>query len=765
VPTPVLVLRQPVIEGESVEHIVIRSRVGTPGLPGNLFFATNDRHVAPASASLDTAITHGMLDPFFNDPNRSFNIGLKSDGSFLDQTIIDIRNGHSNPAPGVQIVNGPEVPPGSPTFPAHPGDGLLPGQYVIHTENKLELPYLPDPIAAGVALGDVPPNPADLTVPGASPNPPVGLQKMFFEGTWPLLEPNKIVVTATNGGAPTLDMKGDDFVVGLPPATILRLRLSSLIRQADLQNMAIWNLLSAADQTRLLQGALDGQHWLISPWREIVATHAVNKPLAAATFTALTVSPDRQLGETFAVFQGTIQNHSHSTGQLDMQASWSDRVDRLTDPAPTDEPHSGKVKSFRPAYDDSSFTIPTTAGFLGDPRPRHDFGDTKHRYVDYRADATTRYLENFPAGTADNPSDVMVTGLSTRINILSTARPDKPQILYIVPTFRWEVQDHGKTSTRVGRGLRVYLARPWFSTGIDELLGVLIPQNPAIDAADDAAEGFISEWGSDPVWDTGGPTTNLVATDFLNSLPPPADPLSIKEKPTSVRVVPFPVTFDTDRQVWFADIEMRDTGSYFPFVRLALSRYQPFSITDAALSPVVRADFVQLVNDRSATAFTQPGSVHVSVTGVAGHNRLGADIVAAMLMSMTPAPSAPPGFVFDASAGAGRLVTAHIEQRRRQDGDLDWLLVSDVVVLASFSPSGGAGPGVPVLWDGSVPSPPRGHANGDQEFRLVIREIEIFDTDPDTAESVTIALPMGRSAVRGRVAYLDVLPLDDPDKW
>src|SRR6185295_14856641 len=116
-----------------------------------------------------------------------------------------------------------------------------------------------------------------------------------------------------------------------------------------------------------------------------------------------------------------------------------------------------------------------------------------------------------------------------------------------------------------------------------------------------------------------------------------------------VRVVPFNVEFDADRQVWFSDIEMTDVSSFFPFVRFAFARYQPFSVTDAHLSPVVRADFVQLVNDRTATIMAKKGStkggkpdgkgdtIHVTVTGISAHNRLGADIVSAMLAT-APSP-------------------------------------------------------------------------------------------------------------------------------
>src|SRR5262249_40386721 len=160
------------------------------------------------------------------------------------------------------------------------------------------------------------------------------------------LDAVKIVVKATDHATPSVDVQGDDLVVHLPPATILPLRLSSLIDPAKLESMAVWNLIDKGTQPMLRQDVLDGQHWMITPWRQILAVHAVERPLAAASFQNLRVEPPRGPGDTFAILAGKIQNHSHSTGQLDIRATWTDRVDRLTDPGPKDEVHSGRVVGY-----------------------------------------------------------------------------------------------------------------------------------------------------------------------------------------------------------------------------------------------------------------------------------------------------------------------------------------------------------------------------------------------------------------------------------
>jgi hypothetical protein len=56
--------------------------------------------------------------------------------------------------------------------------------------------------------------------------------------------------------------------------------------------------------------------------------------------------------------------------------------------------------------------------------------------------------------------------------------------------------------------------------------------------------------------------------------------------------------------------------SYRPFVQLALARYQPDSLPDLHLSPVVRTDLVQLLPDRTLVIDKQAAQIRVSLTGV-----------------------------------------------------------------------------------------------------------------------------------------------------
>ena len=74
--------------------------------------------------------------------------------------------------------------------------------------------------------------------------------------------------------------------------------------------------------------------------------------------------------------------------------------------------------------------------------------------------------------------------------------------------------------------------------------------------------------------------------------------------------------YDEDRRLWYCDIEVR-TQSYYPFIRLALARYQPMSVSGAHLSNIVLADIMPLAADRwlTVTETSGRGRRHVTVHG------------------------------------------------------------------------------------------------------------------------------------------------------
>ena len=80
-------------------------------------------------------------------------------------------------------------------------------------------------------------------------------------------------------------------------------------------------------------------------------------------------------------------------------------------------------------------------------------------------------------------------------------------------------------------------------------------------------------------------------------------------------VVAFDPKFDAEQQRWYADIHIDANDVYFPFVRLALVRYQFHSVPGEgggqareryAVSPVVLTEPVPLLPERRLRTLTTP---------------------------------------------------------------------------------------------------------------------------------------------------------------
>ncbi|MDL2339548.1 MAG: hypothetical protein QFE16_17075, partial [Pseudomonadota bacterium] len=200
----------------------------------------------------------------------------------------------------------------------------------------------------------------------------------------------------------------------------------------------------------------------------------------------------------------------------------------------------------------------------------------------------------------------------------SSAAPEVPELIYTVPTFRWDrPASDGVTvqSTRHGNGLRVYLDRPWFSSGDGELLGVVIRGDNQFFAGMDAELlPYVTQWGRDPIWDSGAPSAKSQVSDFPAAVA--NESVTLLEKPgTTVHVVGHRVHFDGSRKLWYCDIELNPGATYMPFVRLALVRYQPNALAEAKVSKVVLAEFAQVLPRRRAVLQRQAAALTLKLHG------------------------------------------------------------------------------------------------------------------------------------------------------
>ncbi|MBL9058859.1 MAG: hypothetical protein JNK88_02390, partial [Mangrovicoccus sp.] len=541
-----------------------------------------------------------------------------------------------------------------------------------------------------------------------------------------------------------------------------------------------------------------------------------------------------------------------STDRIDLLARWHDPRDPLDTAGPEDQPRADLAFHIKITDADdyqpgpgahADHTLPADEGrgpdVIGVNSPRrdrlairpHEFNDTRYRRIAYRLKATTRYRENLPAtlladpvaAPGDPPVDGAITleGPETVGWVPSSARPPAPQVLYVVPTFGWVRSrdgDGAERSWRRGGGLRVWLDRPWNVTGYGEMLAVVLPPASFAGDPDSAAGGAyrrtVTQWGNDPIWQSpfvpgvapgagafplarwqGDPTGGWLppgAPATEADQPPGPFPVSLGLPGSNVPVAlaPHDVAYDPDRKLWFCDIEIDSGAAYWPFVRLALARYQPCSTDAAHLSEVVLADVMQLAADRSLVVRAAGDGRSRSVTLFgAGYDASGGsrevrprseiDPLSGQVTEVTPVSPAPvvevwlerlepalgrdfgwvrigEGVPAGAAAAGGPFALAleRLAPERLAPERLD--LARELVAGRRFAEALAAGIGAehlwlrPPLWDGRIDLPEPDGA----ELRLVIAEYEEYAIDGPAPRHSMTSTRTGR-----RLVFVEHVPL------
>ncbi len=244
----------------------------------------------------------------------------------------------------------------------------------------------------------------------------------------------------------------------------------------------------------------------------------------------------------------------------------------------------------------------------------HHFGDTKHRWVNYRLVASSRYRDYFDKILTADPKlkTSRESEWKERVNILSSVRPNTPEIEYIVPTFEWRKSQNAEAvrHQRMGGGLRIYLKRPWYSSGEDEMLAVILPEYKSnllsMAMATPGYTNYYTHWGIDPILYGQRPTNVSPQRSDFRMNPIVESGLQYPGQPGALaKAVAYPVHFDEESQLWYCDLAINPGQMYFPFIRLFLARYQPHSVreenSDVCLSPLAVAKMTQLMPERQTT--------------------------------------------------------------------------------------------------------------------------------------------------------------------
>jgi len=213
------------------------------------------------------------------------------------------------------------------------------------------------------------------------------------------------------------------------------------------------------------------------------------------------------------------------------------------------------------------------------------------------------------------------------------------------------------------------------------------------------------------------------------------DGLALDENSQSVSVAGYEPAFDSGRQLWRADVRIDTGDTYWPFVRLALARFQPQSLDGAHLSRVFRSDFIQLPPTRHTKIAVSATAVHVAVKGPVCFDSEAIRTVGDAL----PALGGSPG-----SNGLSEI-EAVIERRDPTDdsaNELAWKPIDATRVLFFQNPA------APGKWEGDMTL---SEALAPGLFRLTVKEFEWFRTD----DASSIRLPRDQIRVARRVVFAD----------
>jgi hypothetical protein len=641
IPAPTLVPRVAYTAGESLQRMVIRT--GLTAGPGLC-----QRHIVPPKGSELEAEQDGRLDELMSTGNRAraYAIALKERGSLFHKRIQDLNNpGGTVAQPGIALlampnatnlktldeIQDPEVQPAE-------------GQYIVHDVDNLVVPYLPDPMANGVALVFY-----EAGVDHRFANPRV-LQSVFvkYAGTWPELQPLRLVLH----NAPRLDARqeGNIIHVGLPRGEQVAVKFSTTLDADHLQKMGLWRShpindpnVPEADRLVLEQAARNGWLWWLTPDEDLRLVHATARPAIPPRISRLTAKP-RARDVVTAALDGVLDVHGASTDKIELRAQWTDPIDDPSASEPTERTTAEVVVDHR-IEETERFSLLTLDPDAEDVGARtsevpirtaiHNLPDTKARMVKYRLYGSSRYREFFPPNGLPDVGDPESAGNEVEVNIPSSSSPAPPVVHDVIPMFLWEQTtepEHPFAVRRIRRsGVRIWLDRGWYSSGRGEMLAIITTGDPTLVGV---RPETVSLWARDPI---------LVGPKIANSYEVPVlaawqqravqlrlAPESLPGRPALhvvkqgapqdrdkvVNAYAFVPEFHHERKRWFVDVVLESAGTTWPFLRLALARYQPNSIPGVEFSEIAATDFVQLPPERIGTLSRPAGDhVRISVTG------------------------------------------------------------------------------------------------------------------------------------------------------
>ena len=595
-------------DGESLLHMVIRSNVGVDAktyedqnitsilvdgrVQGTLKYLPEAvRFITAPRTSQYMAEVHGVFDHAMSDPNKAREIY-----SFITsrdkETVMD---------------------------------GKTKAAVIPVSMGQVDIDYLADPMAAGVVFTMK--SETSFETPWKKgeakkfsfyfddPVTDINANRTYSFDEWKSPRSMKIRLVEGQGDPYWQDRV---LTIPLPKSSIVEVNYASFWRPDDLEKYAglLPTLKQGLNAQRIGTQAKKGSHWMFSPWRTIRLVHAVQQPLEKPMIPPVLVKVERSFQESFAKIVTVISVHGSSTDRVDVLSEWTQWVDELDQEEPKQITVKSHVATIPVLYNDNLielFKTPATPNPKPDwlPPLTHHFNDTRFRKVKYSPKAVTRFREYFTGiiDTAKSKGEeipLSQQGEAVEIIIPSSARPNLPVVDYIIPSFSWVKTGSNNNMTHMRSGnIRVYVKRPWYSSGDDEMLAVILLPDDIDKSRNTVYQKYCTVWGMDPAF-SAQPLNgkNFPSIEHFKGAAA-YDTVNLAEENINVSIAAYNVFFDKEKQLHYVDIPVQTGMAYFPFVKLSLARYQKNSVRkegkDCCLSGQIYAEWIQVVPSRNTS--------------------------------------------------------------------------------------------------------------------------------------------------------------------
>jgi hypothetical protein len=270
--------------------------------------------------------------------------------------------------------------------------------------------------------------------------------------------------------------------------------------------------------------------------------------------------------------------------------------------------------------------------------------DQRRKLLKTQAVAVGRFKEHF----ANVSSKTELRSKQVTVDVPSTLRMSAPRLSHVVPLRKpLRTGDNSEGSTRTAFGIRIYVHKPAFQSGVGERLAIGCFTGGDSPAGSDAELKYVTQWGEDPIERAELQATLRMprAADFV--APDNKEPITLAEDlyPQSavggaapviyrdnlafepekaagqrrfVSVASYALRYDERQRLWYADVYIE--GGFFGWCGMALYRHQPHALPNRELSQTWAWAYAAFLYGEPVAWVEQQGNLHLTIGPIYDEN-------------------------------------------------------------------------------------------------------------------------------------------------